>query len=93
MLSVVGAGKRHGRKKKKKIFIESYPNVQHSKIEILAYRTIGVITVNLQHNLPKWVCVVVFSPQQFLIYMIHVVLLCDVRVWRQLSPRVDKILI
>lgn len=34
-------------------FIESYPNVQHSKIEILAYRTIGVITVNLQHNLPK----------------------------------------
>lgn len=33
----------------------------HSTIEILAYRTIGVIiTVNLQHNLPKWVCVVVF---------------------------------
>lgn len=35
------------------IFIGSYPNVQHSTIEILAYRTIGVITVNLQHNLPK----------------------------------------
>ena len=35
------------------LYIESYPNVQHSKIEILAYRTIGIITVNLQHNLPK----------------------------------------
>lgn len=51
MLSVVWVGKRHG--EKNTIFIESYPNVQHSKIEILAYRTIGVITVNLQHNLPK----------------------------------------
>lgn len=52
MLSVVGVGKRHGGGKKV-FFIESYPYVQHSKIEILAYRSIGVITVNLQHNLPK----------------------------------------
>lgn len=51
MLSVVRVGERQG--KKNMIFIESYPNVQHSKIEILAYRAIGVITVNLQHNLPK----------------------------------------
>lgn len=50
MLSVVGWEKDM---EKNMIFIESYPNVQHSKIEILAYRTIGVITVNLQHNLPK----------------------------------------
>lgn len=50
MLSVVGVGKRN---EEKKVFIESYPNVEHLKIEILAYRTIGVITVNLQHNLPK----------------------------------------
>lgn len=46
MLSVVGVGKNTD-------FYRSYPNVQHSKIEILAYRSIGVITVNLQHNLPK----------------------------------------
>ena len=51
MLSVVRVGERYG--KENMIFIESYPNVQHSKIEIWAYRTIGVITVNLQHNLPK----------------------------------------
>lgn len=51
MLSVVGREKDMG--EKNMIFIGSYPNVQHSKIEILAYRTIGVITVNLQHNLPK----------------------------------------
>lgn len=50
MLSVVEMGERN---EEKKGFIESYPNVEHSKIEILAYRTIGVITVNLQHNLPK----------------------------------------
>lgn len=55
-----GREKDKGQEKKKNmIFIESYPNVQHSKIKILAYRAIGVITVNLQHNLPKWVCVVV----------------------------------
>lgn len=51
MLSVAEVGKDTG--KKNVFFIESFPNVQHSKIEILAYRTIGIITVNLQHNLPK----------------------------------------
>lgn len=74
---------------KNMIFIERYPNVQHSKIEILAYRTIGVITVNLQHNLPKWVCVVVFFPPIFDIYDS-----CRVALWRQsaaaVSPRVVK---
>lgn len=50
MLSVVGRETDMGGNM---VFIGSYPNVQHSKIEILAYRTIGVITVNLQHNLPK----------------------------------------
>lgn len=32
-----------------------YPTVEHSTIQILTYRTIGVITVNLQHNLLKCV--------------------------------------
>lgn len=76
------------------IFIESYPNVQHSKIEILAYRTIGVITVNLQHNLPKWVCVVVPFPPPPSIFDIYES--CCVALWRQsvaaVSPRVVPIL-
>lgn len=54
----------------------------HSTIEILAYRTIGVIiTVNLQHNLPKWVCGRLYFPpntpiQPLLIYDSSCIALC-----------------
>ena len=32
-----------------------YPTLEHYTIQILTYRTIGVIPVNLQHNLLKCV--------------------------------------